>query len=83
MKICRFSVCIVLKRFTKLLGKGQPFQKKIEENLNIYLKHFALLYADDTVIMAESREAFSIQSCRSRYAPTPLSTLILQDFCKI
>jgi hypothetical protein len=33
----------------------------IEENLNIYLKLFILLYADDTVIMAESREDLHAQ----------------------
>ena len=27
--------------------------------------------------------SFSIQSCRSRYVPTSLLTLSLQDFCKI
>jgi hypothetical protein len=35
----------------------KTISEKIEENLNIYLKLFVLLYADDTVInMAESRE---------------------------
>ena len=32
-----------------------------EENLNMYLKPFVLLYADDTVIMAESREDLQAQ----------------------
>jgi hypothetical protein len=39
--------------------------EKIEENLNIYLKLFVLLYADDTVIMAESREDLQAQLNKS------------------
>jgi hypothetical protein len=34
----------------------KTISEKIEENLNIYLKLFVLLYADDTVIMAESQK---------------------------
>jgi hypothetical protein len=65
-KYVNFSVCIVLKRFTKLLGKRKlpglkRIEEKIEENLNIYLKLFVLLYADDTVIIAESREDLQAQ----------------------
>ena len=39
----------------------KTISEKIEENLNIYLKLFVLLYADDTVIMAESREDLQAQ----------------------
>jgi pantothenate kinase len=39
----------------------KAISEKIEENLNIYLKLFVLLYADDTVIMAESREDLQAQ----------------------
>ena len=39
----------------------KTISEKIEENLNIYLKLFVLLYADDTVIMAESREDIQAQ----------------------
>ena len=39
----------------------KQLKKKFEENLNIYLKLFVLLYADDTVIMAESHEDLQAQ----------------------
>jgi hypothetical protein len=39
----------------------KTIEEKIEENLNIYLKLFVLLYADDTVIMAESSEDLQAQ----------------------
>jgi hypothetical protein len=39
----------------------KTISEKIEENSNIYLKLFVLLYADDTVIMAESREDLQAQ----------------------
>jgi hypothetical protein len=39
----------------------KTISEKIEEHLNIYLKLFVLLYADDTVIMAESREDLQAQ----------------------
>jgi hypothetical protein len=39
----------------------KTISEKIEENLNIYLKPFVLLYADDTVIVVESREDLQAQ----------------------
>ena len=39
----------------------KTISEKFEKNLNIYLKLFVLLYADDTVIMAESREDLQAQ----------------------
>ena len=39
----------------------KTISEKVEENLNISLKLFVLLYADDTVIMAESREDLQAQ----------------------
>jgi hypothetical protein len=60
-----FSACFViaLLKFPDLF-KSIPLKtisEKIEENLNIYLKLFVLLYADDTVIVAESREDLQAQ----------------------
>ena len=41
----------------KINGRSlKTISEKIEENLNMYLKLYILLYADDTVIMAESNE---------------------------
>jgi hypothetical protein len=46
----------------KLNGRSlKTISEKIEENLNIYLKLYILLYADDTVIMAESYEDPQVQ----------------------
>jgi hypothetical protein len=39
----------------------KTISEKKEENKNIYLKLFVLLYADDTVIMAESREDLQVR----------------------
>ena len=39
----------------------KQFQKKIEENVYMYLKLYILLYADDTVIMVESHEDLQVQ----------------------
>ena len=65
-KSVTFSVCTVLKRFQSFLEKEnlpglKTISEKIEENLNIYLKPFVLLYADDTVIVVESREDLQAQ----------------------
>jgi hypothetical protein len=62
MKILVFSA-FTLQRFLEKenLPGLKTISEKIEEHLNIYLKLFVLLYADDTVIMAESREDLQAQ----------------------
>ena len=57
-----FSICHVSKRSTNVflenasLNGFETVSNCIEDKLNIYLKLFALLYADDTVLMAETHD---------------------------
>ena len=60
-KSAYFSCDIGVRQGENLLPFLFALSEKIEENLNIYLKLFVLLYADDTVIMAGSREDLQAQ----------------------
>ena len=60
-KSAYFSCDIGVRQGENLLPFLFALSEKIEVNLNIYLKLFVLLYADDTVIMAESREDLQAQ----------------------
>ena len=61
-KIYTFSICYVPKRSTNVFWENaslngfETVSNCIEDKLNIYLKLFALLYADNTVLMAETHD---------------------------
>ena len=60
-KMYSFSICHGLKRSPMFFENAslhglETVSNCIEDKLNIYLKLFALLYAEDTVLMAETHD---------------------------
>ena len=74
-KICHLFIFIIYKRFTKLLAteniKGiESVTKALEKDINVYLKLFVLLYADDTVLLAETADDLHQLYCFELYCET-------------